>query len=275
MPAALVISPNPNQADEISEMTQKGGYRTRIVSNIENAEQWLSMINYDVLLVDALFEKQVITKLFDSAWKLNPSTYCAAFSYSQTIPFKWDLALEGANFFEAPNTKEDLERAIKHLAENRSDWSNFPILLVEDLDSPREIISAYVESMGYNRVDGAKNGREAIETLRDKPYAYSCVITDINMPEMNGHELISEIRRDSEIHHIPVIVLTAYASTENLLECIKAGATGFLVKPPKKKELRKELEKARRILFNRQSPRLCGPEDSIALEEALLKKGSL
>jgi CheY-like chemotaxis protein len=89
------------------------------------------------------------------------------------------------------------------------------------------------------------------------------------MPHESGIDLIRLLRRDTRVCHLPVLVLTAYATGENLLECIKAGATGFVVKPPHKKTFRRELEKARRIFVTRQSPRLCSPEEAHLLEEAL------
>ena len=95
------------------------------------------------------------------------------------------------------------------------------------------------------------------------------------MPDMKGTELIRSIRREETINQLPIIVLTAYATMEVLLECIKAGATGFLVKPPRKNTLREELEKAKRIYLNNLNPRLCRPEEAHLLEDAILARTQL
>ena len=91
------------------------------------------------------------------------------------------------------------------------------------------------------------------------------------MPEISGIELTKKIRRNGKLKHLPVVMLTAYSSPEHLVDCVKAGASGFLVKPPRKNLLQQELGKARRIYNSRQSPRLCDPSDAERLEDALSK----
>ncbi|MBP9838106.1 MAG: response regulator [Proteobacteria bacterium] len=145
------------------------------------------------------------------------------------------------------------------------------ILYVEDLDSPREIITKYVQALGFQNIDSVDSAKNAIAKLQSDSEKYFCVIADINMPDVNGIALVREIRKSDNLKHLPVIMLTAYPTDSNLIECIKAGATGFIAKPPKKKLLIEELEKSLDIFLKKKDPRICNPEDADLVDEALSK----
>ncbi len=229
------------------------------------------MSDFHLMLVDADLGERIALNLLNIGWKYNELMIIGIFDIYKEIPYQWDATLLGALVFGGPKALDSIRRGIENLNISEPTTTEFPILLVEDLDSPREIIQSYIEAMGYQKVVGVDSAKEALNLLEEKPGAFSCIVSDMNMPEMSGAEMIRQIRRDEVLHHLPVIVLTAYSTAENLIECIKAGATGFLVKPPRKKALRMELEKARRVYFGRQSPRLCSPEDAHLLEKALLR----
>ena len=229
------------------------------------------MSEFHFMLVDANLGERVALNLLSIGWKYNELMIIGVFDIYKDVPFQWDATLLGALVFSGSKALPAIKKGIDNLNLSEPTTSDFPILLVEDLDSPREIIRSYIEAMGYSKVEDVSSAKLALELLEKRPGAFSCIVTDMNMPEMSGADMIRHIRRDEVLHHLPVIVLTAYSTAENLVECIKAGATGFLVKPPRKKALRMELEKARRVYYGRQSPRLCSPDDAHLLEKALLK----
>jgi CheY-like chemotaxis protein len=113
-----------------------------------------------------------------------------------------------------------------------------------------------LEGLGYDRITGASSAKEAIKLLQENPSKFTTVITDVKMPGMNGADLIRFIRRDIDLNRLPVIVLTAYGTADCLIDCLKAGATGFLVKPPKKPDLKRELQRAERVRKSGASVRL-------------------
>lgn len=269
MSTLLVVSFDPQSVAALTELAASVGYRVRSVSEIEKAQEWLGMQSFDVLLVDSRYGSGIPLDLVEFGWRHNPFLVGGIYSLDGPIEDEWSARLMGIRVYSGTHAREQ----IKQMLESRPTWHSteetHTFLLVEDLDSPREIICSYIESMGQGAVTGVSSMKEALALLRQEPNKYCAVLTDINMPEHSGIELIQEMRRDELLSHIPVIVLTAYATAENLIDTIKAGATGFLVKPPKKRLLRAELEKARRIFLTRQSPRLCRAEDAHLLEEAL------
>jgi CheY-like chemotaxis protein len=149
-----------------------------------------------------------------------------------------------------------------------------PILIVEDLDSPREIIEMYIEQMGY-AVKSVASGEVALGLLQADPQGFFCVLTDIKMPNMNGVQFIKFVRQDEQIRHIPVIVLSAYGTGELLLDCLQAGASGFLAKPPRREDIVRELGRARRVALGLESVRLCESDKMSLVRDYLAQKGIL
>jgi DNA-binding NtrC family response regulator len=107
------------------------------------------------------------------------------------------------------------------------------IMIVEDSKPLREMLVHVLKDDG-NIVDSARDGKEALEKYYGG--AYDLIITDLNMPEMTGIELIKRIRELDEL--VEFIIITAYASLETAVEAIKAGAYDYIIKPFKLEELK-------------------------------------
>ena len=101
-------------------------------------------------------------------------------------------------------------------------------LVVDDSASMRQLIASAVQSAGHT-VLAAENGRDAIEKLGDTKV--DLVITDLNMPEMDGIELIKKLRSMPVYKFVPIVMLTTEAQMEKKQEGKKAGASGWIVKP--------------------------------------------
>ena len=106
---------------------------------------------------------------------------------------------------------------------------NIRILIVDDLSSMRRVVSAFLIDLGYRHISQDENGKYALATLRREKF--DMVVTDWNMPGMTGLELVSEIRNDPDLQHLPVLLITGEARKENILAAAKAGASGYVVKP--------------------------------------------
>jgi len=111
--------------------------------------------------------------------------------------------------------------------------STFKILVVDDSRELREILEEYLESEG-DSVEGADNGKEALEKYRNN--YYDLIITDLNMPELAGMELIKTIRQENEVTEF--VIITGYASIDSAVEAIKNGAFDYIVKPFRMEELK-------------------------------------
>jgi DNA-binding NtrC family response regulator len=111
--------------------------------------------------------------------------------------------------------------------------NDFKILVVDDNRDLREILEEYLRGDGDN-VEGADNGKEALEKYRDN--YYDLIITDLNMPELAGMELIKLIQQENEITEF--VIITGYASMDSAVEAIKIGAFDYIVKPFRMEELK-------------------------------------
>ena len=106
---------------------------------------------------------------------------------------------------------------------------NIRILVVDDFATLRMSLKSVLEQLGYSGIDEAANGQEAVGKLNGKDY--DLIITDIDMPVMNGFELLSYVRKDDDLKNIPVIFITAEAEREKIVESIKAGLDAYITKP--------------------------------------------
>ena len=102
------------------------------------------------------------------------------------------------------------------------------VLTVDDSTSMRQMVKATLLSAGYDVVE-ASDGQEALEYARENPV--DLVITDVNMPRMDGITLVGELRSLPTYRLTPVLLLTTESSMEKKMEGKKAGATGWIVKP--------------------------------------------
>ena len=106
---------------------------------------------------------------------------------------------------------------------------NIKILVVDDFATMRKIVKNVLQQIGYTNIDEAENGQEALRKLKSDSFDF--VISDWNMPEMDGLTLLKKIRADEELKHIPVIMVTAEAEKSKVIEAIKAGVNNYIVKP--------------------------------------------
>jgi two-component system chemotaxis response regulator CheY len=106
---------------------------------------------------------------------------------------------------------------------------NTKFLVVDDFSTMRRIIRNLLKELGFNNVDEAEDGVQALNTLRGGNFQF--VISDWNMPNMTGIDLLRSIRADAALKHIPVLMVTAEAKKENIIQAAQAGASGYVVKP--------------------------------------------
>ncbi|GMV55069.1 MAG: response regulator [Betaproteobacteria bacterium] len=114
-------------------------------------------------------------------------------------------------------------------------------LVVDDFSTMRRIVRNLLKEIGLTNVDEAEDGVVALQKLRGGGFDF--VITDWNMPNMTGLDLLKEIRRDPQLKHLPVLMITAEAKKENIIEAAQAGASGYIVKPFTAATLSEKLDK--------------------------------
>jgi len=115
------------------------------------------------------------------------------------------------------------------------------ILVVDDFSTMRRIVKNILKQIGYTEVDEAEDGNGALAKLRQDKY--DLIVSDWNMPNMTGLDLLKAIRADGALNGIPVLMVTAEAKKENVVEAIKAGVNNYIVKPFTAEVLREKIEK--------------------------------
>lgn len=106
---------------------------------------------------------------------------------------------------------------------------NTKILIVDDFSTMRRIVRNLLKELGYTNVDEAEDGAMGLSKLRAEPFDF--VISDWNMPVMDGLTMLQTIRADPALAKLPVLMVTAEAKKENIIAAAQAGANGYVVKP--------------------------------------------
>ena len=122
-----------------------------------------------------------------------------------------------------------------------SSAADMKFLIVDDFSTMRRIIRNLLKEIGYGNADEAEDGQVALSKLRSGHFDF--VVSDINMPNMNGFELLGNIRSDSGLKHLPVLMVTAEARKEDIVQAAQGGASGYIVKPFMKATLEEKLLK--------------------------------
>jgi len=102
-------------------------------------------------------------------------------------------------------------------------------LVVDDFSTMRRIVKNLLKELGYANVDEAEDGVQALAKLRSEPFDF--VVSDWNMPNMDGLTMLQNIRADPALAKLPVLMVTAEAKKENIIAAAQAGANGYVVKP--------------------------------------------
>ena len=114
-------------------------------------------------------------------------------------------------------------------------------LIVDDFSTMRRIVRNLLKESGFADADEAEDGVAALHKLRGSKFDF--VVTDINMPNMNGFQLLAEIKGDDKLKHLPVLMVTAEARKEDIVLAAQSGASGYIVKPFTKATLEEKVLK--------------------------------
>ena len=118
---------------------------------------------------------------------------------------------------------------------------NMKILVVDDFSTMRRIIKNLLRDLGFHNTFEADDGSTALPMLREGDYDF--LITDWNMPKINGIDLLQQMRKDPNLTDIPVLMVTAEAKRDQIIEAAQAGINGYIVKPFTANVLKEKMDK--------------------------------
>ncbi|QLK62422.1 chemotaxis protein CheY [Enterobacteriaceae bacterium Kacie_13] len=118
---------------------------------------------------------------------------------------------------------------------------NLRFLVIDDFATMRRIVRNLLQDLGFKNVEEAEDGQDALTKLRASSFDF--VISDWNMPNLDGLQLLTEMRKDDNLKALPVLMVTAEAKKENIIAAAQAGANGYVVKPFTAATLEEKLNK--------------------------------
>lgn len=118
---------------------------------------------------------------------------------------------------------------------------NMKVLVVDDFSTMRRIVKNLLRDLGFTNIQEADDGSTALPMLKEGEFDF--VVTDWNMPGMQGIDLLKAIRADANLSHIPVLMVTAEAKKEQIVMAAQAGVNGYIVKPFTAATLKTKLDK--------------------------------
>ena len=119
--------------------------------------------------------------------------------------------------------------------------TDLKFLVVDDFSTMRRIVRGLLKEMGCNNVDEAEDGAVALHMLKGGRFDF--VVSDINMPNMTGFDLLKAVKADDQLRHLPVLMVTAEARKEDIVLAAQSGAAGYIVKPFTKATLEEKVTK--------------------------------
>ena len=119
--------------------------------------------------------------------------------------------------------------------------TDLKFLIVDDFSTMRRIVRGLLKEMGCHNADEAEDGAVALNMLKANKYDF--VVSDINMPNMNGFDLLKAVKADESLKHLPVLMVTAEARKEDIVLAAQSGAAGYIVKPFTKATLEEKVQK--------------------------------
>ena len=273
MAEVLTVALSTKDEELIARLAAKARVRVKSVTDATHAKEWLALKAIDAVCIGTTLDDHDMQKLIRAVWQAHPLAEIVIVAEEEGWSLSEGLLLLGVPLASGADRDSILERLLRRVADREPPSSHGTVLVVEDLDAPRDIICSYIEQLGLGRAHGVRSAQEALHHLESDPQGVTCIVTDIRMPEMSGDDLIRHVRAARGLSHLPVVVLTAYGTVDALIRCLKAGASGFLVKPPKRDDLRYEILRANRIVTGHASPRLVHPEEAERLRDYLIERG--
>ena len=114
-------------------------------------------------------------------------------------------------------------------------------LVVDDFSTMRRIVKNILKQLGYENIEEAEDGAQAYSKLKSGNFEF--VVSDWNMPNMDGLELLKKIRSDDQLKHLPVLMVTAEAEKDKVITAIQAGVSNYIVKPFTAEVLKEKMDR--------------------------------
>lgn len=117
-------------------------------------------------------------------------------------------------------------------------------LVIDDYNSTRKLVKNLLKELGFSNVDIAEDGKPALEQIQlafEEKTPYGCILSDWNMPDMSGVDLLKTLRNDPKFKFLPFILVTAELDQTNIIEAAQSGVSDYITKPITIEKLKTQL----------------------------------
>jgi CheY-like chemotaxis protein len=227
---------------------------------------------YTIILVTGDLPWEFHVELSKSLWDVHPQGYYAVYTFSsKPIPSAGRLATLGVRVFGEDSIEEDFLALIDD-ALPRTPFDTSGIIIVDQIETPLRILESILQGLHF-RCFTTGSGEQGWQQLYETPSKYFLLITEIASSDISGQELIKRIRGHQPIQQLPILVLSAHGTPKVLWDCLIEGASGFVVKPPKRDVVIGELGRARNIISGLADTRLVAYEEREIFRQLMAEKG--
>ena len=250
MPRVLYVEDNDDNVFMLSRRLQKRGYEILVASDGESGVEVATAEQPDLILMDlglpGIDGWETTRRLKADA--LTASIPVIALSAHAMEADRQSALAAGCDDFDTKPVDLDrllgkIEACLDRVAESESEVASVvttatvvtgaedgpTLLVVDDSDDNRYTLTRRLRRQGHERILEAENGRQALDMLRSQ--SIDLVLLDMMMPEMNGYEVLTEMRQDMELRELPVIMISALDDLDNIVRCLELGAEDYLPKP--------------------------------------------
>jgi CheY-like chemotaxis protein len=232
----------------------------------------LDLEPYDIVITDESLSLKTHIKLAERIWKHKArSLYCVLATSSPNRPLIRHLEEFGTRILLPESFNADLARYMEELLPE-SLYNMQRIMIIDPVETPLRILQDMLNQLNFTCFT-TSSGKQAYEELVRNPFNYFLVISEVLTDDILGNQLIKLLRSSKDLKNTPAIILSAHGTAKILWDCIVEGASGFLVKPPRRQLLISEVARAYKIANEQLDPRMVAKEDCTQLLEIMQKKG--
>lgn len=227
---------------------------------------------YTMILVTGELPWEFHVELSKSLWDIHPYAYYAVYTFSaKPIPSGRRLETLGARVLGEDSIEEDFLNLIDE-ALPKTSFDSDGIIIVDQIETPLRILESILQGLHF-RCFTTGSGEQGWRQIYENPSKYFLLITEIASSDISGQELIKRVRGYRPIQNLPILVLSAHITPQLLGECLIEGASGFIVKPPKRELIVGELGRARSIISGLADARLVAYEERELFRQLMAEKG--
>jgi len=242
----LIADDNEMNREVLCRRLEKQGYTVAVASDGQEALSMMEVEDFDLLLLDIMMpimDGYAVLETMQANVKLQSIPVIVLTAESDASNVIRCIELGASDYLVKPFDMVALRNRIVRCLLNRRaredvkgnlDWSGNDqpnVLVVEDDEMSRELLQKRVERAGYH-VDAVSGGQAALDKLRQtSSIKYDLVLLDIMMPDMNGFEVLAQLKQDDQLKHISVIMISALDDQESMERCLREGAEDYITKP--------------------------------------------